>query len=98
MSASEKTIQDLADKEYEYGFVTEIEADTIPRGLSEEIVRKSRSFLARRHPVPRQSHGQCGHVFRLEAEHRAIDVLEAFREQARASEEYEGHDELHYRE
>lgn len=26
-------------KEYKYGFVTDIEADTIPRGLSEEIVR-----------------------------------------------------------
>ncbi len=39
MSTSKKTIQDLADKEYEYGFVTEIEADTIPRGLSEEIIR-----------------------------------------------------------
>ncbi len=28
-----------AQKEYKYGFVTDIEADTIPRGLSEDIVR-----------------------------------------------------------
>jgi Fe-S cluster assembly protein SufB len=32
-------IQDLANREYKYGFVTEIESDTAPRGLSEDIVR-----------------------------------------------------------
>jgi Fe-S cluster assembly protein SufB len=32
-------VRDLATKEYKYGFVTEIESDEIPRGLSEEIVR-----------------------------------------------------------
>jgi Fe-S cluster assembly protein SufB len=38
MTATEK-IQELVDKAYAYGFVTEIEADTVPKGLSEEIVR-----------------------------------------------------------
>ncbi len=30
--------QELKDKEYEYGFYTDIESDTLPPGLSEEIV------------------------------------------------------------
>ena len=33
------TIEQLANQEYKYGFVTEIEADTAPPGLSEDIVR-----------------------------------------------------------
>jgi len=37
--ASNKAIQDLTNGEYKYGFVTDIEADAVPRGLSEEIVR-----------------------------------------------------------
>jgi len=32
-------IERLASREYEYGFVTDIEEDRIPKGLSEEIVR-----------------------------------------------------------
>ena len=39
MSTSEKVIKDLAQKEYKYGFITDIEADTAPKGLSEDIVR-----------------------------------------------------------
>ncbi len=38
-SSSTKTIQDLTQKEYKYGFVTDIEAETVPRGLNEEIIR-----------------------------------------------------------
>ncbi|MGH9797210.1 MAG: Fe-S cluster assembly protein SufB [Candidatus Polarisedimenticolia bacterium] len=38
-SASSKAIKDLTEKEYKYGFVTAIEADTVPRGLDEETVR-----------------------------------------------------------
>ena len=30
---------ELANREYKYGFGTEIEADTVPRGLNEEIIR-----------------------------------------------------------
>src|SRR3982751_6673602 len=33
------TIELLTNKEYKYGFVTDIESDVIPRGLSEETVR-----------------------------------------------------------
>ncbi|VXD12179.1 Fe-S cluster assembly protein SufB [Planktothrix paucivesiculata] len=36
MSASVKT---LVNQPYKYGFVTDIESDTIPRGLSEDVVR-----------------------------------------------------------
>ncbi len=32
-------IESLVNREYAYGFVTEVEADTIPRGLSEDVVR-----------------------------------------------------------
>jgi Fe-S cluster assembly protein SufB len=34
-----KTIDSLINREYQYGFVTEIEADAVPPGLNEEIVR-----------------------------------------------------------
>jgi Fe-S cluster assembly protein SufB len=36
---STSTLEALTNQEYKYGFVTEIEAETVPRGLSEEIVR-----------------------------------------------------------
>lgn len=39
MSATTQSIEDLATREYQYGFVTEIEAETIPKGLSEDIIR-----------------------------------------------------------
>src|SRR5437868_2508831 len=39
MTTATSTIQELANREYKYGFVTELEADTVPRGLSEETVR-----------------------------------------------------------
>jgi Fe-S cluster assembly protein SufB len=32
-------LKDLTDQKYRYGFVTDIEADAIPAGLSEEIIR-----------------------------------------------------------
>jgi len=39
MSADEKIIQEFADQEYKYGFVTEIDSDTLPPGLSEDVIR-----------------------------------------------------------
>ena len=36
----EKSFDELADGEYKYGFVTDIESDSLPPGLSEEIVRE----------------------------------------------------------
>ncbi|MGB2867632.1 MAG: Fe-S cluster assembly protein SufB [Bacteroidota bacterium] len=39
MATETNTIEQLANREYKWGFVTDIEADTAPRGLSEDIVR-----------------------------------------------------------
>jgi Fe-S cluster assembly protein SufB len=39
MSTSTETIEQLATREYKYGFETQIESDTVPRGLNEDIVR-----------------------------------------------------------
>ena len=35
----EKSFDELTDKEYKYGFVTDIETDSLPPGLNEDIVR-----------------------------------------------------------
>src|SRR5437763_10182317 len=39
MTDSTNTIKTFANQEYKWGFVTDIEADAIPRGLNEEVVR-----------------------------------------------------------
>jgi Fe-S cluster assembly protein SufB len=39
MSTNLDTIRGLAERDYKWGFVTDIEDDRIPKGLSEEIVR-----------------------------------------------------------
>jgi len=41
MSSTEVSkIEELANKEYKYGFVSEIEADSLPNGLNEDIIRQ----------------------------------------------------------
>lgn len=39
MEDNNKLIKDIAQQEYKYGFTTDIDTDTIPRGLSEDVVR-----------------------------------------------------------
>jgi len=39
MSTEQSTIEELANREYKYGFVTDVEAEAVPRGLNEDIVR-----------------------------------------------------------
>lgn len=39
MHTEENSIEVLANREYKYGFKTDIEMDTIPRGLSEDVIR-----------------------------------------------------------
>ncbi len=39
MTSAEIGIEELANKEYKYGFVTDIEADFAPPGLNEDIIR-----------------------------------------------------------
>jgi Fe-S cluster assembly protein SufB len=39
MSTNVNTIQDLAAQEYKWGFVTQVEEERVPKGLSEDIIR-----------------------------------------------------------
>jgi Fe-S cluster assembly protein SufB len=39
VSSSANTIETFANQEYKWGFVSDIESESIPRGLSEEVVR-----------------------------------------------------------
>jgi Fe-S cluster assembly protein SufB len=39
MSTNLNTIQDLADREYKWGFVTQVEEERVPKGLNEDIIR-----------------------------------------------------------
>jgi Fe-S cluster assembly protein SufB len=39
MTTATRTIEELANREYQYGFVTDVETETVPKGLSEEVVR-----------------------------------------------------------
>src|SRR6185312_16135310 len=39
MSASATGFDELVSREYQHGFVTDLEADALPRGLSEDVVR-----------------------------------------------------------
>jgi len=39
MSSSESSVESLVNREYQYGFVTDIESEVIPRGLDEDVVR-----------------------------------------------------------
>ena len=39
MTTQNNTIEELATKEYRYGFETAVEQDTIPKGLNEDVIR-----------------------------------------------------------
>src|SRR5215510_6554382 len=39
MSTATQTIEQLASREYKYGFVTDVEQDSAPRGLNEDVIR-----------------------------------------------------------
>src|SRR5512136_2187091 len=39
MNEGTEELQHLAESEYKWGFVTEIESETAPRGLNEDIIR-----------------------------------------------------------
>lgn len=39
MSEQSELLKELENQKYKYGFVTDIEADTVPRGLNEDIIR-----------------------------------------------------------
>src|SRR5687767_4194295 len=48
MPTAEREIETLANREYQWGFVTDIDADTLPPGLNEETVR----FISRKKNEP----------------------------------------------
>ena len=39
MTAIQAEIQELTSREYQYGFVTDLETDAAPRGLNEDTIR-----------------------------------------------------------
>jgi Fe-S cluster assembly protein SufB len=39
MSTATQTIEELTKQQYKYGFVTDIETESIPRGLNEDVIR-----------------------------------------------------------
>jgi Fe-S cluster assembly protein SufB len=39
MSSTNETIRELAQQEYKWGFVTDVEQESIPKGLNEDVVR-----------------------------------------------------------
>jgi Fe-S cluster assembly protein SufB len=39
MTTATSTIEELANQEYKYGFFTDIEMETVPRGLNEDVIR-----------------------------------------------------------
>jgi Fe-S cluster assembly protein SufB len=60
-------LAEITDREYEYGFVTDIEAETIPKGLNEEVVR----IISAKKEEP-----QWLLQWRLKAYHRFAKMLE----------------------
>ena len=44
MTTATQTIEQLANKEYQWGFTSDIDADALPKGLSEDIVRRISAF------------------------------------------------------
>ena len=39
MAKEDQILDDLNSSEYKYGFVSDIESDTLPKGLSEDTIR-----------------------------------------------------------
>ena len=39
MATSSQDVNEFVGKEYEHGFVTDVESDTVPPGLDEDVVR-----------------------------------------------------------
>jgi Fe-S cluster assembly protein SufB len=80
MAESENTdLQQLADREYEYGFVTDIETESVPPGLSEDIVR----LISAKKNEP-----EWLLEFRLKALRRFFEMLESEAEPTWANVDY----------
>ena len=62
----DENIKDIVNKEYEYGFVTEVETETIPKGLNEEVIR----FISAKKQEP-----EWLLEFRLKAYHKWLTMI-----------------------
>ena len=51
----EELLNEVTSSEYKYGFTTDIESDTIPKGISEEVVRELKNIMTKLQP----RHGLC---------------------------------------
>ena len=40
MPTNTQTIENIANQGYRWGFVTDVEADAVPKGLNEDIIRE----------------------------------------------------------
>jgi len=49
MTTPATRIEELVNREYQHGFYTDIEADTVPRGLNEDVIR---TISAKKHEPP----------------------------------------------
>jgi Fe-S cluster assembly protein SufB len=72
-------LKQLADREYQYGFVTDIEAESVPPGLSEDVVR----LISAKKNEP-----EWLLEFRLKALHRFFEMLESEAEPTWANVDY----------
>ena len=65
--STDPTLEKLANQDYKYGFTTEIEQDSIPAGLSEDVVR----LISAKKEEP-----EWLLEWRLKALHRFFELLE----------------------
>ena len=65
--STDPTLQKLANQDYKYGFTTDIEQDSIPPGLSEDVVR----LISAKKEEP-----EWLLEWRLKALHRFFELLE----------------------
>ena len=68
--SSTKMLEEFADREYEHGFVTDVEQDTFPPGLDEDVVRAISATLTPRSSasfsaVWTSNAGSLGRTFRF---------------------------------
>lgn len=67
MSKAEQPIENLIDREYEAGFVTDVESDTLPPGLNETVIRA----ISKRKEEP-----EWMLEWRLEAYHKWLEMAD----------------------
>ena len=61
MSTATETIEEFVNKEYKYGFVTNVDTDKLPPGLSEDVVRliSLKKNVGYRVRLPPKGSGAC---------------------------------------